>query len=344
MKAVITPFAQKELGFASFKADQDVTRLISSARKFIIEPVPRELAEHMEDGLIVVEQSMATNAELEAFFNSDELFQRIGGIDSLVAFLRKNKHVCQASDPSMCDNHLVHAERDGSAAMLCWHHDNHYRMRGFSELKDVLYRNRVDWILDTALHEMGLPDSRDLSIQELCWWAFMRNMIHLMPEEICRIAINKTKSTEEKFGPTKEADILPYDDRAIAYVRMMEEKGSALRAKVCPIEADPEPGMAYFKRPKIKPLKLPNYLAFVASRPCSGCGSNNGVSPYMVHHHRLCAHDFYTIPLCRACQEAVSRDKEAWEQAHGKLVSHQRLFFDYAVGVGAITSHSSNNN
>ncbi len=88
MKAVITPFVQKELGLATFKVDQEVRKLVEAGRKFIMEPVPRELIEHMEDGLVVTEQTMATNEALQPFFNSDELFRRIGGIDALVAWLR----------------------------------------------------------------------------------------------------------------------------------------------------------------------------------------------------------------------------------------------------------------
>ncbi len=72
MKAVITPFVQKELGVATFKVDQEVRKLVEAGRKFIMEPVPRELIEHMDDGLVVSEQTMATNEALQPFFNSDE--------------------------------------------------------------------------------------------------------------------------------------------------------------------------------------------------------------------------------------------------------------------------------
>lgn len=273
MKAVITPFVQKELGLATFKVDQEVRKLVEAGRKFIMEPVPRELIEHMEDGLVVTEQTMATNEALQPFFNSDELFRRIGGIDALVAWLRRKEGQCQAADRSWCDNHIVHAERDNSAVLLCWHHDNHYRMRGFNELKETLHNNRVNWILDVARQEMGLSNSHDLSIQELCWWAFMRNMMHLMPEEVCRISINKMKATPQDSGPLKEADIRPYDDRATAYVQMMEERAAPMRAKVCPVDVDSDPGMAHFKIPKLQSLKLPEYMDFVASRPCCGCGA-----------------------------------------------------------------------
>lgn len=98
MKAVITPFVQKELGLATFKVDQEVRKLVEAGRKFIMEPVPRELIEHMEDGLVVTEQTMATNEALQPFFNSDELFRRIGGIDALVAWLRRKEGQCQAAD------------------------------------------------------------------------------------------------------------------------------------------------------------------------------------------------------------------------------------------------------
>ncbi len=258
MKAIITPFVQKELGLATFKVDQEVRKLVEAGRKFIMEPVPRELIEHMEDGLVVTEQTMATNEALQPFFNSDELFRRIGGIDSLVAWLRRKEGQCQAADRSWCDNHIVHAERDNSAVLLCWHHDNHYRMRGFNELKETLHNNRVNWILDVARQEMGLSNSHDLSIQELCWWAFMRNMMHLMPEEVCRISINKMKATPQDSGPLKEADIRPYDDRATAYVQMMEERAAPMRAKVCPVDVDSDPGMAHFKIPKLQSLNCPS--------------------------------------------------------------------------------------
>lgn len=342
MKAVITPFVQKELGLASFKADREVASLINSGRKFMMEPLPRELADHMEDGLIHAEQSLATNEALKPFFTSENVFSRLGGIESLVSYVKSHVTACQAEDKSWCDNKVTHSERNGSAVVLCWHHDNHYMMKGFAGLQDTLYRNRVDWILETARIEMGLSKSHDLSIQEICWWAFMRDMVNELPEEICRIAINKKKPEPMQSGPTKEADIRPYDDRAIAYIRMMEEKAAPLRAKVCPVEVDPDPGMAYFKKPKLQPLKLPDYLAFVASRPCCGCGASGGVSPYLVLNRRLCAHDTYAVPLCRQCQTEIERDRTAWENKHGKLVVHQRLFFDYAQGIGAITSHASN--
>lgn len=172
----------------------------------------------------------------------------------------------------------------------------------------------------------------------------MRNMIEVMPEEVCRIAINKQKAAEEQSGPMKEADIKPYDDRAIAYIRMMEEKAAPMREKICPVDTDPDPGMAYYKRPKLQLLKLPDYLAFVSSRPCCGCGAsgnNARISPFLVQSRRLCAHDIYAVPLCHQCQTEIARDRTEWENKHGKLVVHQRLFFDYALGIGAITSHSS---
>ncbi|WP_436232543.1 DUF968 domain-containing protein, partial [Escherichia coli] len=54
----------------------------------------------------------------------------------------------------------------------------------------------------------------------------------------------------------KEADIRPYDDRATAYVQMMEERAAPMRAKVCPVDVDSDPGMAHFKIPKLQSLKL----------------------------------------------------------------------------------------
>lgn len=74
MKAVITPFVQKELGVATFKVDQEVRKLVEAGRKFIMEPVPRELIEHMDDGLVVSEQTMATNEALQPFLTAMNCF------------------------------------------------------------------------------------------------------------------------------------------------------------------------------------------------------------------------------------------------------------------------------
>ncbi|MEL9009500.1 hypothetical protein J4Y95_23920, partial [Escherichia coli] len=112
MKAVITPFVQKELGLATFKVDQEVRKLVEAGRKFIMEPVPRELIEHMEERLVASEQTMAKNEVLQPFFNSDEMFRRIGGIDALEAWLRSKEGQWQAEDRSWCANQIVNAERD----------------------------------------------------------------------------------------------------------------------------------------------------------------------------------------------------------------------------------------
>ena len=55
---------------------------------------------------------MATNEALQYVTNSDELFRRIGGIDALVAWLRREKE--GNAGPQIvagADNHIVHAER-----------------------------------------------------------------------------------------------------------------------------------------------------------------------------------------------------------------------------------------
>ncbi|RRM19481.1 hypothetical protein DU305_25335 [Escherichia coli] len=44
MKAVITPFVQKELGVATFKVDQEVRKLVEAGRKFIMEGTVAKLA------------------------------------------------------------------------------------------------------------------------------------------------------------------------------------------------------------------------------------------------------------------------------------------------------------
>ena len=63
-------------------------------------------------------------------------------------------------------------------------------------------------------------------------------------------------------------------------------------------------------------------MDFVASRPCCGCGAAGAgahITPYIVRHSRLCAHDIYAIPLCQSCQRDIERDRDNWEKTHGRL-------------------------
>ena len=70
-----------------------------------MEPVPRELIEHMDDGLLF-RSKLWQQMRRWPFCNSDELFRRIGGIDA-PRRRGRGKEAMPAADRSWrCDNHV----------------------------------------------------------------------------------------------------------------------------------------------------------------------------------------------------------------------------------------------
>ncbi|EHI2272385.1 DUF968 domain-containing protein [Salmonella enterica] len=328
MSAIITPYVSQETGVAVFKVDKATSGFIGSGRRFIISPLPREQAENTADGIVDLNYSLVANESLSPFFNSERVFTVLGGEGSLVSWVSRNIHECQAHDKTLCSNRLNTHFHNGSAVRLCWDHDAEYMMKGYDKLRDQLALNRANWIMNWAASELKLPAERDLSMVELAFWAIRRGLKNELPEEAGRIALCLPKD-EIPTGPLKESDIT-WQNSTREIVNLTAEQ-------IVSIAVDEDSGLLYMRRPKTVLGKSQAYLRFVVSRPCLGCG-NKVNRPFMYRSRGLNEHDRWTVPLCDHCAHEAETDVRAWEKKHGiRLYVAANQLFDFAIERGVIT-------
>lgn len=326
MKVIISPFAQQNTGVAIFSVDTDTARLITSYKRFVMEPLPRE-HEGLNDGVVRSEFTLAGSQMLASFFESKEVVDAIGGIESLKAWVHRNKGCCQAPDNTDHDNKFSVTAYGNSALKLCWYHDNSYMLKSRDDLNDILRMNRINWILETIAVELRLPVGKDLSVIELCWWAIGRNLANYLPVDAGRIALCRDKE-EVPTGTLKESDIV--------WNASDSELMAKYEGEITRIGVNEDSGLLYMRRPKPITGKSASYRRFVMSRPCEGCG---GVvtTPYLYRHKGLREHDRYLVPLCSSCSREADLNLKDWEQQHGKklyIVASQ--LFDFAIEHGVI--------
>lgn len=60
-------------------------------------------------------------------------------------------------------------------------------------------------------------------------------------------------------------------------------------------------------RPKKKPLRSKDYLAYIRTLPCDGCGTDQGVQAHHISRAGmgLKCDDFMTVPTCRKCHGEI---------------------------------------
>ena len=108
--------------------------------------------------------------------------------------------------------------------------------------------------------------------------------------------------------------------------------------KVFKVDAE-VPG-AFMLRPKRARAEDSKYTRWVKTRPCCGCGARSDDPHHIIGHGQggmgTKAHDFFTIPLCRKCHDALHDDVAAWEAEHGSQIELLFEFLDFSFGVGAI--------
>ncbi|EOZ2186395.1 DUF968 domain-containing protein [Enterobacter hormaechei] len=327
MSAIITPFVQKETGVAVFSVDSATSNMIKSAERFLLTPLPKEQGKDTPDGFVDLNYSLVANETLKPFFESERVFDSLGGQPSVMDWVQRSVHTCQAENREDCDNQLTTHFHNGSAVRLCWYHDNEYLMRGYNRLNEVLQRNRANWIMSWANSEMRLEPGRDISLIELTFWALRRGFKDQLPQEAGRIALCKPVE-EFTTGTMRESDIV--------WTYGVNELVEQLADKITEIDVDEESGLLYMARPKIQLGKSAAYRRFIVSRPCVGC-SGEVNRPFMYRARGLNEHDRWCVPLCDKCAHDAAQDVRGWEAAHGKrLYVLANQIFDFAIEHGVI--------
>jgi len=86
------------------------------------------------------------------------------------------------------------------------------------------------------------------------------------------------------------------------------------------------------------------YLDWVKGLPCCACHAPAD-DPHHLWSRGYNAHgsrspDYWAIPLCRTCHDALHRDVNGWEERHGAQIEHVALTLLQAVAEGKLVVSS----
>ncbi|HEJ8096336.1 TPA: DUF968 domain-containing protein, partial [Serratia marcescens] len=222
---------------------------------------------------------------------------------------------------------ILDTERVGNAAVrIC--PGCYKKSLGVSpKLEKIAARNTARWVVATAKHR--LKSEGQLTIPELMLWAMLSGVFDLIPDDVARTV---TDLPEPKVitGTRKESE-MDCTPAATAIISKQAQK--------C-FKVDPEVPGAFVLRPKKTRAEDSKYTRWVKTRPCCGCGARSDDPHHIIGHGQggmgTKAHDFFTIPLCRKCHDALHEDMAAWEAEHGSQVELLFEFLDFSFGIGAI--------
>ncbi|OWF80506.1 hypothetical protein B4900_06410 [Yersinia rohdei] len=332
MRALLTPFIQRELGVVILKPGADLLPYLSG--RLLVATEPEEFKSLPAGLLPVTEQLLANDPRLLSFFEHERVLNAAGGPRVLESWVERLKG-CQWHDPD--NSHVQHLTtlRYGQCAIrLCWHHDNKLREQTHPRLNQLATSNLITWLISTICGYFRLPEGHQLTMPELCYWAVMNEVYDLLPDSIARASLRMLPEVV-KSGPTKESDIT----WASSPTQIIESKVEQVK-RVLALKIDDEPPASFMCIPKRYRWESRKWLTWVKSQACSGCGGSAGDAHHIIGHGQggmgTKAHDLFTIPLCRGCHDSLHADMRAWEAEHGSQIVLWFHFMDRSISIGAM--------
>ncbi|MDR3431068.1 MAG: DUF968 domain-containing protein [Rouxiella aceris] len=335
MRALLTPYPQRDAGIVIFKPGSGLMNLFHQ-RRLLISLVPDELKDFPIGEIPDVEQALVDDERLRAFFSDKRVIDAAGGIDSMRMWLERGQECQWTLGDGYHDKNMVVTDYEGSAVRLCWHHDLKFKDHLLPELDRLAYNNQANFVIKSAVAKLQLPPGHQLSFFELCWWAVTMGVIDVMPNPAARHAL-RWKPADPIKSVGREADIQPESAPRDVLVQRAE--------KVKPILAlviDPDTPESYMLRPKRRRYENPKYTQWVKRQPCCGCG-NQADDPHHITGNGFGgmatkAHDLFVIPLCRRCHDALHANTAGWEKEHGDQVLLALKTLDRALAMGVIAT------
>lgn len=328
MRAILTPEIAPRLGLALFRPGSDVMTLFHQGR-VLIEVVPDHLR-HLPSGIIpAASQPLSTDKALLSFFTNERVIEAAGGLHILnSSLLRENG--CQYPHSDYHHPEMVIMPYPPGAIRVCWHCDNKLREQATELLAELAQRNVVDFVISSALRNLGFDDTHQLTLPELCWWAIRYDLVDCLPEGMARKALGKPE--EPILSMYRECDIVP----SLPATSIVQDKVKPVLA----LKVDPESPESFMLRPKRRRWENQTYTRWVKTQPCEGCRR-----PADDPHHIIGqgmggmatkAHDLFVIPLCRECHDELHADVAAFEQKHGTQLELAFRFLDRVMAIGVI--------
>ncbi|ENI0470653.1 DUF968 domain-containing protein [Yersinia enterocolitica] len=332
MRALLTPFIQRELGVVILKPGADLLPYMSG--RLLVATEPDEFKSLPVGVLPVANQQLANDPRLLPFFEHERVINAAGGPRVLEAWVKQLKE-CQWHDPD--DSHvqnLTTLSYGQRSIRLCWHHDNKLREHTLPRLNQLATSNLITWMISTVCSHFRLPEGHQLTMPELCWWAVVNEVSDLLPDSIARASLRMLPAVM-KSEPTRESDITWTPNPT----QIIENKVEQVK-KVLALKIDDEPPASFIRIPKRQRWENKKWLKWVKSQQCCGCGSSADDPHHIIGHGQggmgTKAHDLFTIPLCRLCHEALHADMHTWEAEHGSQVVLWFHFMDRSISIGAM--------
>lgn len=173
---------------------------------------------------------------------------------------------CQcASTDGYHDKNVSVMEYGDHSIRMCWHHQHKYREQTSPMLNKLAEKNVADFVVYRARAHFMFDESHQLKLPELCWWAWVKEVIDLIPEEVAAASL-RVASHSVPAGVKKESDI----EHTPAARQIVAEKAKKA-AKTLVI--DPAPPKALFKIPKRERWTSEKFTRWVKSQPCACCGA-----------------------------------------------------------------------
>lgn len=94
---------------------------------------------------------------------------------------------------------------------------------------------------------------------------------------------------------------------------------------------------SFFRQP---PLRDAQYLAYVRTLPCCGCGFHGEQQAHHAIGQRYSsakASDLHTLPLCPDCHRLLHAGWTRWEEDHGSQWMHVARTLETARAAGVLT-------
>lgn len=325
MRAIVKSNVQRDVKMALIQVDESLLPMFTG--RLLVSTLPAEYKDTPDGALPPAEHEIASDPRLQVFFRQKRVIAAAGGVTSLEAFLgRLNECQYQSKNHS---KHFVTSRYGDSALRLCESCDNRVGSMTIPKLDDIANANIANFVVATA--KRRLRTSGQLTTAELAFWAITHGVYDLLPETFVA-ELMEVPSPELVTGTVKESDIT----HTPAPSEIMAKKVKA--AKVFKVDTE-VPG-AFMLRPKRTRAEDSKYTRWVKTRPCSGCGERSDDPHHIIGHGQggmgTKAHDFFTIPLCRKCHDALHKDPDGWEAEHGSQIQLWFEFMDFSFGIGAI--------
>ncbi|MGL4682174.1 MAG: DUF968 domain-containing protein [Hafnia alvei] len=324
MKAILKAHLQRDLKMALLPISDKLTPLFSG--RVMVSTLPEQYQEWPDGQVLPLQHEIANDPRLQKFYRHERVIYAAGGIGGMEAWTHELTE-CQYSSAEHSD-WLVTRRYDGKAIRLCEACDNRTRDFETPKLQAIADSNAAMFVVEAV--KWRLRSEGQLTLPELVLWAMMYGLTDLLPDVIAADLLELPRP-KIIHGNTRESDITPGPTpREILAGKVVKK-----------FTVDPEPPKAFMLRPKLTRVEDSKYTRWVKTRPCCGCGARAD-DPHHIIGHGLGgmgtkAHDYLTIPLCRACHRKLHDDPVAWEEEHGSQTDLLVQFLDFNFGTGALS-------